>query len=246
MRKLLGVLAVGFIAMGVVGQAHAATLPFSGTLSINLSTLAPVTLPGSGTATVNGAGVPGHLTALQLPASPFSVAGLGLPVTNPDSFPIAGVQITAHNTVGNFVGSGGAGFTGIMPIVGFAKVCLFNACKAAVANLSVPLDLVGAGGSATVTGPVNVTVVGAPWTTGIAAIGTVTRMGSVAPGSNTGAAGGNVQLVTPIFISTNVGPSAVVPAFATMTIAFTPEPGTLAALGAALVTLVAMGRSRRR
>ena len=29
MRKLLGVLAAGFIAMGVAGQAHAVTLPFT-------------------------------------------------------------------------------------------------------------------------------------------------------------------------------------------------------------------------
>ena len=256
MRKLLGVLVAGSIAMGVAGTAHAATQPFTGTIDIFLSTLLPVELTGTGVATVNGTNALGHLTALQLPQSPFSLTPFVLPVTDTGVFPIAGVQLTAHNAVGNFgAGGGGVGigngtvankFGGQMPINGFAKVCLFASCSAAVSNLSVPLDVVGQGGSAQVVGAVNLTVIGAPWTTGTAAVGTITRMGSAAPASNTGATGGNLKLVTPIFISTNVGPSAVVPAFGVMTIAFTPEPGTFAALGAAFLTLVAMGLSRRR
>jgi len=246
MRKLLGLLAAGFIAMGVAGQAYAATLDFTGTLDVKINTLDSIVIPGSGTAGVNGAGAAGHLTDLQLPASPFAVTGFVLPVTDPSAYPIAGIQLTGHNAAGNFAGNGGATFGGPMPIVGQSKVCLFDACSAAVSNLSVPLTVVGDGDVALVTGAVNLTVVGAPWTTGTAAVGAVTRMGAVAPASNTGNDGGTVKLVTPIFISTNIGASSIVPGFATLSLAFAPEPGTLAAVGAAFVALLGVGLSRRR
>ena len=159
---------------------------------------------------------------------------------------IAGIQVTAHNGAGAFAGSGGAGFGGTMPIVGSAKVCLFGPCSAAVSNLNVPLTVVGAGGVALVTGAVNLTVVGAPWTTGTAAVGTITAMGGVSPLSNTGAPSGAVTLVTPIFISTNIGASAVVPGFGILSLHFVPEPGTLMLLGSGIAGLVAFGRSRAR
>ena len=246
MRKLLGVLAAGFIAMGVAGQAHAVALPFVGGLAVQIATLAPVVIPGAGTAVVNGSGPGGHLTGLAIPASPFATAGFVLPVTDPAAFPIAGVQVTAHNASGAFGGVGGGGFGGTMPINGAAKVCLFGACGAAVSNLSVPLSNVGAGGVAYVTGAVNLTVVGAPWTTGTAAVGTITAMGGVSPLSNTGAPSGNITLVSPVFISTNIGASAVIPGFGILSLHFVPEPGTLMLLGSGIAGLVAFGRSRAR
>jgi hypothetical protein len=249
MRKLLGVLAVGFIAMGVVGQAHAATLGFSGTIAIKLATLDPVLIDGTGTAIVNGSGVSGHLTALQLSESQFAITDFVLPVTDTGVFPIVAIQITAQNAVGNFVGSGGAGFGGQMPLNGTAKVCLYGTCGTSgnISNLNVPLSVIGQGGTAFVKGSVSLTVVGAPWTTGTAAVGTLTQMGSVEPASNTGAVGGNVKLVTPIFISTNIGSQSIVPGFGIMSLTLqTPEPGTLAAFSAAFVALVAVGISRRR
>jgi len=245
MRKLLGVLAAGFIAMGVAGQAHAVNKDFAGSLAIQLATLDPVTIAGGGTAIVNGSGTAGHLTALQVPASPFATSGFVLPVSDPVVFPIAGVQITAHNAEGNFAGVGGGGsFGGQMPINGAAKICLFGSCSAAVSNLSVPLTVVGVGGQVLVTGAVNLTVIGAPWTTGTAAVGTAfTQMGGVTPASNTGSPQGTVTLVTPIFVSTNIGASAIVPGFGILTI---PEPGTAAVFGAAFAALVAVGLARRR
>ena len=254
MRKFSGVLAAAFIAMGVAGAAHAATLDFSGSLSLRISTLNPIPVPGSGTATVNGTGVAGHLTSLAIPAGPFAVEKFVLPVTDPTAFPIAGVQVTAQNAGANFVGNGGAGFGGPMIINGQSKVCLFGSCSAAVQNLSVPLSVVGnspPNATAFVTGAVNLTVIGAPWTTGTALIGDpqaggFSQMGGVAPASNTGAAGGQVTLVTPLFISTNIGASSVVPAFGILGISFAPEPGAIAAIGAAFLTLVAVGVSRRR
>jgi len=246
MRKLLGVLAAGFLAAGVAGQAHAISLGFTGSVAVSLAGLAPIALPGAGTAVVNGSGPGGHLTGLAIPASPFAVTGFVLPVTDPAAFPIAGVQVTAHNAAGGFGGVGGGGFGGVMPINGVSKVCLFGPCSAAVSNLAVPLSVVGAGGAAVVSGAVNLTVIGAPWTTGTAAVGTITQMGAVAPLSNTAAPSGTVLLVTPIFISTNIGASAVLPGFAFLSLHFVPEPGTLMLLGSGIAGLVAFGRNRAR
>jgi hypothetical protein len=247
MRKLSYALAASLLVFGLAGQAHAVALGFTGTLEIQLATLDPVVVAGTGIAIVNGEGVAAHLTGIQIPASPFATAGFVLPVTDPTVFPIAGVQVSGHNAAGNFAGSGGAGFGGSMAIIGASKICLFGTCGAAVSNLSVPLTVVGVGGVALVTGAVNLTVLGAPWTTGTAAIGTAfTQMGGVSPQSNTGAPSGTVTLVTPIFVSTNIGASAIVPAFGILTLHFVPEPGTLMLLGSGIAGLVAFGRSRVR
>lgn len=70
-------------------------------------------------------------------------------------------------------------------------------------------------------------------------------MGGVAPLSNTGAPSGVVTLVTPIYVSTSIGAFAVLPGFATLTLHFVPEPGTLVLLGASIVALAWAGRTRR-
>jgi hypothetical protein len=64
--------------------------------------------------------------------------------------------------------------------------------------------------------------------------------------SSTANPSGQVQLVTPIFISTNIGASAVLPGFAILNLHFVPEPGTLMLLGSGIAGLVAFGRSRAR
>ena len=233
--------------LGSGSDASAITLGFTGGLAVQIATLDPVVIPGAGSATVNGSGPAGHLTGLVIPANQFAISGFILPVTDPAAFPIAGVQVTAANGAGAFSGVGGGGFGGAMPINGAAKVCLFGSCEAAVSNLSVPLTVAGQGGVALVTGAVNLTVIGAPWTTGTAAVGTAfTAMGGVSPLSNTGAPSGVVTLVTPTFISTNIGASAVLPAFGILQLHFVPEPGTMMLLGSGIVGLVAFGRSRVR
>ena len=248
MRKLLGVLAAGLIAFGAVSQAHAAALGFTGALAVQIATLDPVAIPGSGTAIVNGSSGPGHLTGLGIPSSPFAISGFVVPVSDPGVFPIAGVAVTAHNATGAFGGSGGAGFGGTMSINGAAKVCLYGACGSStnISNLTVPLSVVGVGGVTTVKGAVNLTVFGAPWTTGTAAIGTITQMGGVSPLSSTASPNGSITLVTPLFISTNIGAFAVVPAFAFLALTPAPEPGAFVAFGSAIAVLTAIGFSRRK
>jgi hypothetical protein len=246
LRKVLGIVAAGLLTLGVAGQAHAVALGFTGALAISLAGNT-VPAPGAGTATVNGSGAAGHLTGLAIPAGAFAVNAFVLPVTDPAAAPIGGLKVTVANAAGNFAGVGGSGFGGQMPLNGTTKVCLFGPCSAPAANISVPLNVIGgpAGGAVAVGAFVNVTVVGAPWTTGTAAVGTVTVMGGVSPLSNTGAPSGLVTLVTPIFISTNIPASAVVPGFGFVNLHFVPEPGTLVLLGSGIAGLVAFGRSRR-
>jgi len=232
MRKLLGVFAAGMLALGATGAAQAEPLPFTGSLAVQIATLPPIAITGAGVADVD----PG--VSFSVPGGTFATTGIIVPVTDPAAFPILGVQVTAQNGAGNF------NLAGPMPILGQAKVCLFSPCAAPPpANVSVPLSVVGAGGTTTVLALVNLTVVGAPWTTGTAAVGADTVMGNVAGGGPV--PGGSVQLVTPIFISTNIGASAVLPAFGIMTLNFVPEPGTLVLLGSGIAGLVMFGRSRR-
>jgi hypothetical protein len=225
--------------------ADAASFAVNGFLSIEITDLPTATLYGDGIATVNGSGSGGHLNSLGMPANVFEnlTAPLIVPNTDPDLFPLVALQVTVSNQPGVINAGAGA-----IPLGGFAKICLFAACPNAVANVNVPLSVVGAGGIAVAGtgGPVFVTVIGAPWTTGTAAIGTLTRMGFAhGPGSNassTAVQSGEIRLVTPVFVSTNQGPIAVVPVFATMTLHFVPEPGTVALLGGGIVLLAATGR----
>jgi hypothetical protein len=252
MRKLLFVLAAGIMSIGVAGQSRAVSLDFDGSVTISLVGQ-QLTLPGGGVATVNGSNGAGHLTALTGGQGAFSREALTLVITPPAGGVIGGLQVTAANGAMNF-GAGGGGngaFGGVMPINGVTKVCLFGTCSGASANLNVPLTVVGGGdgrapNATWVTGAVNLTVVGAPWTTGTASVGTITQMGGVAPASNTGAPSGNLTLVTPIFISTAISGSEVVPGFAFLNLHFVPEPGTLMLLGSGIAGLVAFGRSRVR
>jgi hypothetical protein len=238
------------LALSVAGHAHATALGFSGALAIQLATLAPVVVTGSGVSTINGSGGGAHINTLSVPASPFAITAFVLPATDPMAAPIEGVQVTAHNSSGMFAGGATPGnLGGKMPIKGIARICILTPCSVAFANVSVPLTVVGGGGTATMASFVNVTVIGAPWTEATAAVGTITQMGAIhgpATGtSSTAAASGVVRLVTPIFVSTSIPASAVVPAFGILTLHFVPEPGTLVLLGSGIAGLVLFGRSRQ-
>lgn len=247
-RSLVGTcvwLAYAFAAASP-GTAGAAALAFTGTLTVELAVerISPeFVMNGSGTAIVNGSGGGGHLTSLQLPSSPFAASGSVLPVTDiVGGFPLAGIQLTAHAGAGSIMGGGG-----VIPLVGVAKMCLFGACQTAPNNLSIPLSLVG-GGTHTAQGGVNLTIIGAPWTTGTVSIGSITRMGfargpASAP-SSTAQASGRLQLVTPVMVSTNVALNPVFANFLTLTLHFVPEPATAMLLGAGVAALAAIGRRR--
>jgi hypothetical protein len=252
LRKALGTLAcaaVGFVSTPV--HAHPLPVEVPAQLSISLAGLAPVVVSLVPTVYPGITSSRGHLGFLIVPASPFNVAGLVVPVTDPAAAPIKGIQATVHNGTGVF---SGVPLGGVMPLSGLAKVCLVKACSIAAANLSVPLSLVGVGGSAayppgsTITA-VNVTVRGAPWTAGTAAVGTVTQMGfahgPASATSSTAQGSGAVRLVSPIFVSTNIATFAIVPAFGILDLHFVPEPSALLLLGGGIAGLVLYGRSKR-
>jgi hypothetical protein len=234
-------LAVGTASRALAAPAPLGTLLTTSSVALSIAGLSPTGVPVTMETPVNGTLNGSNLASLTIPASVAKVTGNVVPVTDPGAFPIAGIQVTAANGPGNF--------GGVMALNGATKVCLFGPCSAATANLTVPLSVVGRGATGTkpatvtVNGSVNLTIIGAPWTTGTAEIGTVTTMGTLMVGAS------NVmsKLVTPIFISTNIGASAVVPGFGLANLNMSvPEPGAAAVLAAAVAGLVGVGVSRRR
>lgn len=249
MRKLWCLVAVVTAAMA--GEAHAVSATFTGSLAVVISALPPIAVSGSGSAVLNGSSGPGHLSSISFGSGVFA-GGASIPVTDPAAFPIGGVKAS--------VVSGSASFAlgGVMPVQGLANVCLFGACNASVANVNVPFTQngtrgIGIGGPAIkVAGLVNVTVQGAPWTTGVAAIGSVTQTGFVHGPASGGASSaaqnsGVIKLVTPVVINTNIGASPTLPAFGVLTLHFdniVPEPGTMLLLASGVIGLGVLGRKR--
>jgi hypothetical protein len=197
---------------------------------------------------VNGSGGGAHLSSVALNGG--EIGGVDfMPVTDPTVFPINGLLLDASNGAGTFTAiSGGPPGGGAAPLGGVAKVCLFGPCNSAVANLTVPLENVGAGGFDIVTSAVNVTIVGAPWTIGTASASGLTGMGFAhGPAtltSSTAQPSGVVQLVTPIFVHSNIESMQTLQGIATLTLHFVPEPGTIVLLGAGILSLAASGRRR--
>lgn len=210
-----------------------------------------LTVAGSGTAVVNGSGAGGGaLSSLALPAGLVVATGVTMPITDPLVAPVQGVVLTVANGAGSVAATGGGSLGGALPLSGTFRFCLFAACGAAIANLSVPLSPIGVGGSATLQGPVNVSVYGAPWTSGTAMVGAFGYFQTITgfvhgPSSNTSTAaqrGGTLQLVTPIAITTNLGVDNQAFAFGILTVRFVPEAATAMLLGSGIVVLCAMGR----
>jgi hypothetical protein len=258
--RLFALFAVTCLAIDIP-QASAAAIPYVGTLSIQMIDpnprppltvipLPPAVAAGAGVAVVSSAG--SHVQSLAVPSSAFNAAMLSVPVTDPMVAGIKGIQATFHNAAGAFSGSP---LAGSMALNGVTKICFFGtACSNATANLSVPLSLVGVGGTAayppgTTSATFNLTVRGAPWTAGTAAVGTLTQMGfqhgPASATSSTAADSGAVRLVTPIFVSTDIGALQVVPGFAFLDLHFVPEPSTLLLLGGGIAGLVMIGRTKR-
>ena len=264
MRLLVGAFAGGLAFLGSVVVAQAGPVPVHGSFEIQYGTGAGGTF-GHGveanfTVVVSSPGGGSHLTALTLPPTAFQTTGARVDVTDPFLSPIEELLLTA-------VGGGGvlatsAGFLGgTLAVSGVSKICLFATCDAAIvpANISVPLNVVGIGGTTTFTGIIAGTIGGAPWTTGTVQLtppsftltsAPLTAMGFAhGPGSatsTTGLPGGVVSAVTPIFIRTNQGTNPVLPSFATLRLEIVPEPSTVFLLGAGILALGEIGRRRRR
>ena len=242
------------VALLLSSPARAVPVPFMGTFLLQVRALR-FEVSGSGIAEVDSMSQP---TRIAIPAGVFVVQGSVVPVPTSiqaSAFPVRSLEVTIENQAGVF-SLRANGFGGSMPLRGSAKVCLFAACSSAVANVSVPLSLVGAGGDATVQGPVNVTVGGAPWTTNDTVTGARTanstfttmgfRRGPASTSSWTAAPSGVIQLVTPVFVSTNLGSEPTVATFALLRLHFVPEPGTLTLLGSGVAALCLRAIRRTR
>ena len=156
---------------------------------------------------------------------------------------------------------------------GNMKMCiLFPGCGA---YLPIPFgtkgtNRVGVGGMFTINtftqfGGFRLSIQAAPWTIGLASIKNVTTTtpgggtttytktlqgfahGPASSTSNTAAISGMLQVVTPIFIETNLGvPDTFQAVWVELRLHFIPEPGLLLLLGSGVAGLLMLGRSRMR
>ncbi len=258
-------LAAALTLFGLASPAAAVPTAFSGTLSVLISmpdgslpsgsgVYAPfplIEISATGTADVTYSG--GNLTAFSLAGGTFATTET-VPVTDPRDGPIT--QLVAQNllngagsftvipggNINNDFGTNLSGTgSGVMGVSGLVKLGIL---PGPLANVTVPftsggVNGVGLGGNIVIyTGAFGVSVRGAPWTTGTASIGTATAMGFVA--------GNTIQLVSPTFISTTLSSLNPMPSFATLTLSFVPEPGTLLLVASGVAGLALLGRRATR
>jgi hypothetical protein len=235
--------------------ARAELLPVQVELSIDgIGGGAPVGT-ATGMASVNGSGGGAHLASLALSAGLVATTSTSTPAT-PTLF--TKLIVSVSNASGSFT-AGGAGLAGVLPLPGNVRLCLLLACAVFV---DLPLTEsgtrgVGVGGSpisVTVLG-VNVALQGASWSTGVvSAVSGSTPVfasgfahGPLSLTSSTAQPGGEVQLVTPIAVSTSDsgGPIADLALFGRLTVHFVPEPGNGLALALGAAAVFALGRRRR-
>lgn len=245
MRRRLALFASAALACGYTAPASAASLLFSGALTLEFVNLwAPVSFTGSGVAT----SFPG---GFSLPANAFvgTETATTLIVAAP---PITGnEQILAGHGVGSF---SGAPFGGSMPLAGQIRVLAYGNLLLFTIPLNGPGGAVGAGG--TITGPgigAGLTVQAAPWTTAFQSFPshpTATSSGipTLAGFDNRNAKGvGTTRLVTHYTVTLGgTGGSSPGLGLVTLDLSFVPEPPGALGAGLGLAVLAALVAGRRR
>jgi len=256
MRRLFVLAATLFTLLALALATSAQALQFQGQVSFSLSTLPGLVVSGSGwgmsiaTPPKPGPGVLGDLATITSypPTYPLPWADSGrvqLPVT-PASAPITRAYIS-------LVAPGPCSFTDAPSNVLGGPCALGGAWSALVGDapfLVVPLSALGVAGRVSF-GPYGSYIDAQSWQTGIA---TVTINGvplntngvpitMVGYDNRTTLAGyGMVKLVAPAGLRSTLGGDF--PLFASMTLTFVPEPGTLLLLGSGVLGLAAAGRRR--
>ncbi len=223
------------ISPAVLDSARADSLPIRNlSLEIQILDLDPLVIPttvGAGGSSIEGTRTPSSITNLELPAALFAGTDIEVPV----------VGVPLLGTIGVFdVVSGPGSFAivgseleGTLALDGELEACLEFGTPGECLEFPPPgpfltwnLGVVGSGGSSTANqGANSLTLVGAPWTTGEAAVGTESRLGSISPLGDGFLA---VELVTPIRFDTDLpAPNDTIPAFGLLTFEV-PEPGSSA------------------
>jgi len=232
-------------------------MSFEGTVSFEpLGTWHAYSVTGSGVATVNAAGVDAALHTLTLAGGVSGTAVV--PVTDPEiTATIASIQLQA--TLGSGVlrpfSTSPALTQNILPLVGSARICLVVAGCSSYQQIfpfddgaaGIGVGGVWSGGS----GANRVSVQGAPWTVGTAllSVGTfsIPEFGGVhgplSIAGSTALPGGEVQLVTPVLVTSGVEPSLLT-GFVRTRLRFIPEPTTASLVVTGALTLVLIGRHR--
>ncbi len=265
---------------GVAGTASAATLIWTGSSFLALGETAPTLFTGTGVATVgSGGGGALHLGTFRLACDNPGVPGgcpisgtQTTPLTDPNNATLITLVGTARLGTGTFTGISGApaainGDT-TLPVPGVSKLCLLLANCAN--TLPIPLTVngsmgAGIGGVVTVNTfadvGVKISVFGAPWTVGAAAVASVrtpndalgTRSttgfihGPASASSTAAQVGGVIQSVFATAVRTSLNPSGdAIFARGFGRFEFIPEPGLLLLLTSGVAGLVALGRSRTR
>lgn len=236
------------IGLGIAYPASAATQYLqAASLQIQLGSLAPIQAQWDGTGSADVDFLGG--SNLQV-MSGLSAGILGFQETldTPlDWFPFEHLLLSgATGAGGTFLSLDTAGGGGQMAILGGATLCPSSCDNGFTVPLSDGSNGWGVGGVPIVSvgdelQPVILTIQGSSWTTGSVAVGN----GSA---SGTPAFGGTVTLVTALNFQwrTKEVDATVfdVPGYASMTLTFVPEPGTVLLVSAGLAVLGAHQRRR--
>lgn len=275
MKRIVLALGSGLLVLALAAPAAAAFLEFVGSLDLELGTLPPVTVTGSGIAQVNGSGSAGHLNTLRLMGGITGSATV--PITDPLVTQGGIVEIRAMGTLGTgtlepisgALQNTSLGLSmGTLPVRGEARICLFFAgCNSGALTLPFTNNGTvgfGIGGLVTPGGgssaAVRISVLAAPWTIKNVVLSNRTDNGGLtfptAQGfahgpasmtSSTAMPSGVVQLVTPLQVTTAgiPGNNDRISLIGRLRLHFVPEPDVGILLLAGAAGLVLAGRRRR-